>query len=254
MVTFAPSLTEMVLAFGCGARLVGVSRFDELPEVAKLPRVGGLLDPSVEAVIALHPDLVLEMPASANRAPVEKMAQLGLPVLALPLQNIAQTLAAMREVGRVLGVAAQAEEKVRAIEVARAELRQKSKTKSHPVVLFVYGFDPLVVAGPGSFAAELLDDVGAINAARDATTAYPLYSMESALRARPDVVINAADSQVGVEQVKRLPGLKEARWMRVPSQALLHPGPRLAEGLRELYALVHPQNSPAETPAAEQRH
>src|SRR5215831_8797866 len=86
VVTLAPSLSETLIALGAADRLVGVSRFDDFPEVSKLPRVGGFLDPSVEAVLALKPDLVLVQPSPGNRQPVEKMAELGVPVLALRMQ------------------------------------------------------------------------------------------------------------------------------------------------------------------------
>ena len=102
VVTLAPSLTETVLALGAGERLIGVSRFDTFPEVKSLPRVGGFVDPSVEAVLALKPDLVLVQPAPGNQKPVEKLAELGVPILALPMHTIAETLASIREVGRVL--------------------------------------------------------------------------------------------------------------------------------------------------------
>ena len=83
VVTLAPSLTATVLALGKRDALVGVSRFDEAPEVAKLKRVGGFNDPSVEAVVALKADLVLVQMGPANQKPVEKMAELGIPVLAV---------------------------------------------------------------------------------------------------------------------------------------------------------------------------
>ena len=84
VVTLAPSLTDVVLALGAGERLVGVSRFDERPEVSRLPRVGGFVDPSVEAVLALHPDLVLAQPGPGNRRAVETMAGLGATGAAAP--------------------------------------------------------------------------------------------------------------------------------------------------------------------------
>ena len=96
VVTLTPSLTDVVLALGAGERLVGVSRFDERPEVARLPRVGGFVDPSVEAVMALHPDLVLAEPGPGNRQAVETMAELGAPVLLLPLATVGDVLAAER--------------------------------------------------------------------------------------------------------------------------------------------------------------
>ncbi|HEY8211051.1 MAG TPA: helical backbone metal receptor [Myxococcaceae bacterium] len=249
VVTLAPSLTETVLALGAGDRLVGVSRFDERPEVKALPRVGGFVDPSVEAVIALKPDLLLVQPAPGNQQPVEKMAELGVPVLLLPLHSVEQVLVAIRESGKALGRDGEAKALADRIERARSAVRQRAGALPHPRVLFVYGWEPLVVTGPGSFADELLRDAGAVNAADRATTPYPVYSVESALRAHVDVVVNAAGvHEGGGGKLRELPGLKEARWVELPSLDLLHPGPRLAEGLEELFRLLHPAPAPASAP------
>lgn len=241
VVTLAPSLTETVLALGAGEVLVGVSRFDERPEVKDLPRVGGFVDPSVEAVVALRPQLVLVQPSPGNKAPVEKIASLGIPVLVLPLTTVADVLRAIEAVGTALGRPDAARLKVKEIEDARASVRARAGPR-RPRVLLVYGFEPLVVAGPGSFADELLRDAGAVNAASRARTAYPVYSVEAALRARPEVVIDASGGMDGSgrERLQRLAGLKAARWVTLPSQDLMHPGPSLARGLTALYELVHP--------------
>lgn len=249
VITLAPSLTDMVLALGAGDRLVGVSRFDERPEVKALPRVGGFVDPSVEAVVALQPDLVLVQPGPGNQQPVEKMAELGAPVLSLPLHSVEQVLVATRETGKALGREAQGKALADRIEQARAGVHERAKALPHPRVLFVYGWEPLVVAGPGSFADELLRDAGGVNAAEQATSPYPVYSVESALRARADVVVNAAGvHEGGGDTLRGLPGLKEARWVELSSLDLLHPGPRLAEGLEELFRLLHPIGDPAVGP------
>jgi iron complex transport system substrate-binding protein len=240
VVTLAPSITDMVLSLGAGATLVGVSRFDVDKAVEKLPRVGGFVDPSVEAVIALKPDLVLVQPSPGNQRPVERMAELGVPVLLLPLQTIADTLAALRAVGQALGHEKEAEAIISRFEATRVRIREAARKLPTPRVLLVYGFEPLVVAGPGSFANELLRDAGAVNVAADAGSAYPVYSVERAVRARPDVVVDAADVDVGKEKIQALPGLSEARWVEVPSLALLQPGPSLGKGLEELFGLLHP--------------
>jgi len=245
VITLAPSLTETVLALGAGDRLVGVSRFDERPEVKALPRVGGFVDPSVEAVVALKPDLVLVQPAPGNQQPVEKMAELGAPVLLLPLHSVAQVLVAVRECGKALGREPAAGALVEKIEQTRAQVRRRAAALPHPRVLFVYGWEPLVVTGPGSFADELLRDAGAVNAADQATTPYPVYSVESVLRARVDVVVNAVGvHEGGGDKLRGLPGLGSARWVELPSQDLLHPGPQLAEGLEMLFRLLHPELKP----------
>ncbi len=240
VVTLAPSLTQLVQALGAGSTLVGVSRFDVDKSVAALPRVGGFVDPSVEAVIALKPDLVLVQPGPGNQRPVELMAELGVPVLLLPLHTVADSLASIRAVGQALGHAKEGEALVSNIEATRTRIREAARKFPAPRVLLAYGFEPLVVAGPGSFADELLRDAGAINVAADAGSAYPVYSVERAVRARVDVVVDAADVDVGKEKIQALPGLSEARWVEVPSFALLQPGPSLGRGLEELFALLHP--------------
>ncbi len=242
VVTLAPSLTEMVLAVGEGARLVGVSRFDESPAVAKLPRVGGFIDPSVEAVVALRPDLVLVQPAPGNKRPVEKLAELGLPVLALPLHTVTDTLTALREVGAALGVPERGAALAADIERVRAKVRARVAEAGNAKkrVLFVYEWEPLVVAGPGSFAAELLTDAGVVNVAAGASTPYPVLGVEAAIASRPDVVVDASHDPSRSARLRALPGLKEARWIRLPSRDLIQPGPHLGRGLEELVGLLHP--------------
>ena len=241
VVTIAPSLTQTVLALGKGGVLVGVSRFDEAPAVAKLKRVGGFNDPSIEAVVALKADLVLVQMAPANQKPVEKMAELGVPVLALPLTTVADTLEATQQIGDVLGASDQARALVAKVNQTRAEVRARAKQRKPVRVLIVYGFQPLVVAGPGSFVHELLTDTGAVNVAQASPSAYPVFSAEAALALKPDVVVDAADVSTGKEALQSLPGLRQARWVKPLSKDLLQPGPALANGLLELEALLYPR-------------
>ena len=240
VVTIAPSLTQTVLALGKGALLVGVSRFDEAPEVAQLKRVGGFNDPSIESVVALKADLVLVQMAPANQKPVEKMAELGIPVLALPLTTVEDMLDATQKIGAALGASEKAQQLVAKMNQTRADVRARGKKRKPLRVLIVYGFQPLVVAGPGSFAHQLLLDTGAVNLAQAAQTAYPVFSAESALALRPDVVLDAADVDTGKEALQALPGLKQARWLKPRSKNLLQPGPSLDIGLLELEALLYP--------------
>lgn len=240
IVTLAPSLTETVLGLGKGPALVGVSRFDEFPEVAKLKRVGGFNDPSVEAVVALKADLVLAQKAPANQKAVEKMGELGIPVLAVPLTTVEDVLDATLKIGEAVGAAEKAKAQVDAVRKTRADVQGRAKGRASLKVLFVYGWQPLVVAGPGSFAHELLVDTGAVNVAQAAPTSYPLFSAEAAVALHPDVVVDAADVVDGKATFRSLAGLKDARWVTLPSKDMLHPGPTLAKGLLELEALLYP--------------
>lgn len=235
VVTIAPSLTETVLALDAAKTLVGVSRFDDAPEVKGLPRVGGFVDPSVETVFSLAPHLVLVQMSPGNQKPIEKLASLGVPVLALPLTTIADTEDALRVVGAALGRTERAEQLVRELEDARRAARSHAP-KTPPTVLFIYGYSPLVVAGPGSFADELLSDCGVTNVVPKAPTAYPVWSKERLVAAPPKVMVDAADTAEGREAVRAL--TPKSRWVSLTNKDLLHPGPRLARGLEALCATL----------------
>ena len=237
VVTLAPSLTQTVLELGAGSTLVGVSRFDEDPLVAGLPRVGGFIDPSVETAVALKPQLVVVQKAPGNRQAVEKMASLGISVIALPLTSARDVLDAMLEIGVALGRAEKARELVAGIEAVRARVREEARArKTRPRVMIIYGFKPLVVAGPGTFADELLADVGGVNVAAKAPNAYPVFSLERAVAMQPDVVIDCSMVDEGREETRRL--IDKPRWVQPKSRALLQPGPSLGTGLLELQAAV----------------
>lgn len=237
VVTLAPSLTETVLALGAKDALVGVSRFCDAPEVRDLPKAGGFNDVSVETVVALKPQLVVVQKAPGNQQVVEHLARLGLSVLALPLTTVDDVSLAMATLGKALGKDARAKALTDELAKARADARA-AQPKARKTVLFVYGFSPLVVAGPGSFAHELLEDCGAQNVAKQAPTAYPTYSVEKLVASRPDIILDAADVHEGRVELEKLAPLKSVKWVALPTTDLLHPGPALARALPQLCALV----------------
>lgn len=237
VVTLAPSLTETVIRLGRADVLVGVTRYDEAKEVEKVTRVGGLLDPSVETVLTLKPDLLIAQYAPGNQRPIDKLAELGVPVLSLPLHSVEETLNAIETIGRALNREEKAAELVKSIRDTRARIRARAADTEPRRVMVIYGFEPLVVAGPGSFADELLRDAGAENVI-DTGGAYVVLPLERALVLKPEVVIDASYSSAGRARVKGLPGLSGAKWVQPPSKALLQPGPSLGRALEELAEMI----------------
>src|SRR5438067_13058620 len=143
VVTLAPSLSEIVLALGARDRLVGVTRFDDDPRVAKLPRVGVYNDPEPETVLGLHPDLVLAQPAPENRGPVETLARIGIPVEAFALGNLAEVEDAMEQIGALLGLPERGRALRDELERHRARVRAAAANGPRPRALLVFGLDPL---------------------------------------------------------------------------------------------------------------
>ncbi len=239
VVTLAPSLTETMIELDAVDRLVGVTRFDEHPLVAKVARVGGFVDPSLEAITGLKPDLIVVQKAPGNQKAIETLARLGFSIVAMPLTRIDDVAESYRVLGRVLKAEVKAKALIDALAAMRVQVRSLAKKRSKKRVLMLYGYSPFVVAGPGSFAHELLEDCGATNLADRSPTSYPVYSVEHLVKLKPEVIVDSVDVMEGQASLRNIPQLQSTRWIKLSSQELLHPGPSLTKGLEELCRLIH---------------
>jgi iron complex transport system substrate-binding protein len=242
IVSLAPSLTDTVIGLGHADRLVGVTRYDEAPEVAKLPRVGGFLDPSTEAVVALRPDLVLWLTDAGGYAAARRLAALGIPVLAVPLVRVADIFATTRLIGSVLRDPTAGDRLARSLEANVEELRRRAAGLPRVRTLLVVGHRPLVVAGPTSFPGELLELAGGENVAQGSRP-WAAYPLEKAVHANPDLVIDSAMNEPAstLDDLSAIPAIRRGAVRRLATDDLLHPGPRLGIALRELFAALHPE-------------
>ena len=245
VVSLAPSLTDTVLAMGEGARLVGVTRYDDAPEVRSLPRVGGFLDPSPEAVLGLRPDLVLWLTDGGAFPAVRRIAELGVPIRAIPVVTVRDVLACARLVGEALGNPAAGERLARSLAQAVARAERRAAALPRVRVLMVVGRDPLVVAGPGSYPDALLRLAGGLNVA-EGERPWPVYSVEKAAAANPDLVVDAAvlEPPGSTASLAAIPAVRLGRVVRLPNDDALRPGPRLARALEALLAALHPEVEP----------
>ncbi len=245
VVSLAPSATDTVIALGHADLLVGVTRYDTAPEVAKLPRVGGFLDPVPEAVLALRPDLVLWVTDGGALAAVQRIADLGVPVLALPVIGVADVIAAARLVARALGDPAAGERLVASLEQAIAQTRAAAASIPKVRVLLAVGREPLVVAGPGSYPDELLRIAGGVNVVQGERP-WPIYPLEKAVADDPDVVVDAAVNEHGggMGHLSAIPAARRGHLRVLKSDDALRPGPRLGRALAELFRALHPGVEP----------
>jgi iron complex transport system substrate-binding protein len=245
VVSLAPSLTDMVTALGEAGRLAGVTRYDDAPEVKGLPRVGGFLDPSPEAVLALRPDLVLWLADGGAFPAVRRIAALGVAVLAVPVVDVADVLACARLVGAALGNAAAGERLARSLEEAILRTSRRAAALPRVRVLMVVGREPLVVAGPGSYPDALLRIAGGANVA-EGDRPWPIYPLEKAVAANPDLVLDAAANEPaeGMARLAAIPAVRAGRVARLPNDDALRPGPRLVRALDQLLRALHPEAAP----------
>ena len=245
IVSLAPSATDIVVALGAAKRIVGVTRYETAPEVKGLPSVGGFLDPSPEAVVALRPDLALWVTDGGALATVRKIAELGVPVLALPVVGVEDVVSTARAIGQALGDAAAGDRLARTLEDGIARVRARAAGLPRRRVLFVVGREPLVVAGPGSYPDELLRIAGAENVVKG-TRPWPVYPLEKAIADDPEFIIDAAflEHGGGEGHLSAIPAARRGRLVKLDDDDALRPGPRLVRALGKLFAAVHPEATP----------
>jgi len=245
VVSLAPNMTELLFALGVGERVVGVTRFcNHPPEAATRAVVGGYTDPSVEAILALRPDLVV-VPTGPGAAPaVDGLTRHGVPVYWSYVDDVADIVRTARELGPLVGAPAAGEREAQRLTRALAPLPRGAGPA--PRVVAAVGAHPLLAAGPGTYLDELIRLAGARNALADARAAYPTLSEESMLTLHPDVLLDLAMAG------ERLPAHLLASWRAagvriVPLQAdlYLRPGPRLDQALAGLRDALRPPHEGA---------
>ena len=196
VVSLAPNVTELVYALGAGDRLVGVTRFcDWPPEAAKVKKVGGFIDPSIETIVGLAPDLVIAMTNSGSKDAVAALERYGIRTLWLRVDDLEGTRRSFEILGKALGVEDRAKAELAAFDAAIArETARIPKGRAAPRTLVTLDHRPLVVAGPGTFVDDLLRLAGAVNAAGGAAVAYPQWSAEALLAEKPDVIVEIGNA------------------------------------------------------------
>jgi cobalamin transport system substrate-binding protein len=247
VVSLAPSVTETLYALAAGDRLVGVcAQCDHPAAVAAVPRVGGYMVPSVEAVIAARPDLVIVVPSPGNRDPVLALERLGLRVLVVHDRTLADLWATMRAVAGALGRPEAGERLVAETQARLDAVAARVAGLPRRRVLVVIGHDPLVVVGGGTLQDELITLAGGTNVVADAGTVWPKVTLELVVARAPEVIVDAAmGSEAGAAALfgglTTVPAVRDGRVVTVHDDALLRAGPRVPEAAARLAAVVHPE-------------
>jgi len=242
IVTVLPSLTEMVCQLGHCQRLVGVDRYSNFPEsVRQLPRVGGGLDPSVEAIVALRPDLVL---LAASSPVAARLESLGLVVLAFEPKRYADVRRVLDQLGRVLDAGPQAQHAWNAIESGVAAAAQSLPPSARGTRVYFEVNAAPYAAGESSFIGETLQRLGLRNIVPAQLGAFPRINPEFVVRADPDLIMVGDASFVGMLQRPGWSRMRAIAEKRVcvfdPAQAdvMVRAGPRIAEAAHAMARCV----------------
>lgn len=254
VVSLLPSVTETLVALGARDRLVGRTRYDVAPDVAALPSVGGGLDPSIEALVALHPDLVLGSESDKRQGVRQKLDALGIPVVALRTEDTVDVFRNVATIGRLVGRDSAAAALAATIRRELDDVRRSVAGRPRPRVFYVVYNDPPMTAGPNTFIAQLIGLAGGASIFPDVQQQWPTVAMEEIVRRAPDLVIIPRGPQsrgeapgAALAELRARGGWRDVGAVRaghvvtVDANLVNRPGPHLGEAARALRAVLHPE-------------
>lgn len=249
ILSLAPSNTEILFALGLGDRVVGTDSFSDYPEEAKAKeKVGGLVDPNPEKMLALTPDVAFAIGGSDKQ--YAKLLEQNIPVVVLQPKNLNEVYETIRLAGRVTGVPEKAEAVIKQMQDRIAAVTAKTQgltDAQRPKVFYEVYHDPLMTVGPGSFIHDLIGLAGGRNVAEQVGKDYAEVSPELLVQQNPDLILSPyADFLTSVKDGKYpawsgVTAVKEKRLFQVDDNMMSRPGPRLADALEQMARIIHPE-------------
>jgi iron complex transport system substrate-binding protein len=244
IVTFAPSMTEIVFALGLGDRLVGVSGpYDDFPSEAKrIKEVGGAgdfgVDPNVEEVVSLEPDLFLTIPGGDQWK--QRLRDLDVPVVTLHADDLDDLFGDIETIGRLTGADGEAGSLVARMRASASEITANAAASGDVSCFFEVYYPPLTTIGPDTFIFDLLERAGCDPVTAGAKSDYPEWSVDDLVDEGPDVYFVTPESAKSVAAISKRPGfgaipaVETGNVVLVDGDLVTRAGPRVIEGLRQL--------------------
>jgi len=256
IVSLVPAATEMLFIAGAGERMVAVSTYDHYPpQVDTLTRVGSLLDPDMERIIALKPDLAIVFEGQVELR--EKLSQAGIPLFVYPRPTLADIFRTLRALGARVGRAEQANREAAALERQLDAVRERVKGLPRPQTMLVIGREPgtlrnIYVSGGVGFLNDVLDIAGGGNVFANVARENLQVTTEAILTAQPEAIVEVVASQPwSPEQIARetrvwdvlgsLPAVHHRRIALLVGDEFVIPGPRVVQAATRLAEVLHHQ-------------
>lgn len=247
VVSLAPNLTEIVFAVGAGDRLVGRTSYCDFPAEAKaVAEVGDTLHPSLERIIALKPQVVLVSTSSQLEVFTQQLQGQNIAVFVTDPHDLEGVFRSIGQIGEIVGEKDQANLLVQKLRDRTNAVEQAVKQKQPVRVFYQVSGEPLYTAGHDAFVTDLMRRAGAASVTADVPGAWPKYSNESALAARPDAIILPSGGSMGeananvAEALRQSPAVLRGRVYKINDDHLARPGPRSVTGLEEMAHALHP--------------
>lgn len=257
IVSLAPSVTETLFALGLGDRVVGDTNYCDYPAEAKSkPHVGAPLNPSLEQIAALHPDLVVATRLINRESTVASLERLGITVYATDARTVEQVLTSTDRLALLLQAGQEGARVVAENRRRFTQLRDRLAGIKPVNVFFVVWQEPLISIGNNTFVADALRWAGAQSVLQTSQD-WPNVSLEAVVRLQPEYLIFSSDDRELVRRqiadLRNRSGWRDMEALRrdkviIIGEGITHPSPRLIEATEELARALHPERLAAAAP------
>jgi iron complex transport system substrate-binding protein len=247
LICLMPSVVDDVYALGAGADVIGVPRYTKYPaEAGTKPSIGFPLAPSIETIVAMHPDLVLEDANMSSPDTLRSLERLGIPVFMVAPHQFEDIYRSLAAIGQALNRQEAARELIARLHAREAAVRRRVSGKPVISVLMPVGFDPVITFGKHAFLTGLIAIAGGRSVTADLPQDWTQINLEAVLARAPEALLLVRGSQsMPVEQILNLPG-----WSNVPAirnrriyyldDRIELPCPVVFDALEELAKKLHP--------------
>ncbi len=255
IISLIPAVSEMLFSLGAGPQVVAVSSFDDYPpEVLKLPRVGALIDPDLERILSLRPDLVIVYESQVDLR--RQLERASIPTFVYKHAGLADVTTTIRQLGTRIGRDEDAAVLVRRIDEKLAEVRTRVAGRPRPRTLLVFGRDALTLrgiyaSGGFGFLHDMLGAAGGDNVFADVKQQSVQATSELILARRPDVILELRAGDMTLELQRKevavwqtlpsVPAVRTGRISIITDPRTVVPGPRVAEGTELIARALHPE-------------
>jgi iron complex transport system substrate-binding protein len=253
IVSLSPSNTEILFALGLGDKVVGVTEYCNYPQAAATkPKIGGFSTVDIEKVVSLEPDLVLAADIHSKTA-IPALEKLGLTVVALTPNSLPEVLDSITLIGKITGQNKQASKLVSDLRPRIEAITDKTQTLSpnqRPRVFYITWHDPLMTAGTGTLADDVISSAGGQNIASD-ISGDKTIDLETVIYRDPQVIVASIGMGTGEDlpwqyvqnepRLKNTQALLNDRIYKIDGDLIHRPGPRIVEALEQMAHFIHPE-------------
>jgi len=237
VVSLIPAATELLFAIGAGPSVVGRTQYCDYPPAAQaVANLGDGIKPSIEAVLAQRPDLVVLYNSGQNAAVAGRLRELGIPHLRINTDALSDVPRVSRLLGLLTGHSRGADSVIAVFDTALAHATN-TPTALRPKVLLLVWEQPPMTIGRGSFLSELIERAGGENLFADVTTSSGVVSIEAVAARNPDLILATTEGPAAFAsrpEWQVVPAVRRRRFLRVSGSEFNRPSPRAPSAIREL--------------------